>query len=384
VRREKTSVSTISQEQLAEEVHAQGTRLVIAVTGGGSGAISALLTTRGASRSILAATVPYAPAALSEWLGARPDEFCSAWTARAMAMAAFLKARQYDPDAVTCGVACTASLASDRPKRGPHRAHFAFQTAGTTAALSLELEKGRRSRFDEEAVVAAVMLNHVADACGAKGRIAVPLVVGESIQSTRVVAPPDRQDLLAGRRPAIPLRAAGDQARPRAVFPGAFNPLHDGHKTMAAAAQQILGQEVTCEISILNVDKPPLDFIEIDRRARQFSPGQAVWLTRAPHFSEKARLFPGATFVVGADTLARVGHPRYYGGQEAAMHQAIADIASHGCRFLVFGRTIEGTFRTLGDLQIPAALLSICQEVPEKLFRDDISSTQLRSQEPRE
>ena len=121
---------------------------MIAVTGGGSGAISALLTTRGASRSILAATVPYAPAALSEWLGARPDEFCSAWTARAMAMAAFLKARQYDPDAVTCGVACTASLASDRPKRGPHRAHFAFQTAGTTAALSLELEKGRRSRFD--------------------------------------------------------------------------------------------------------------------------------------------------------------------------------------------------------------------------------------------
>lgn len=373
-------MSTVPQEQLAQEVHAQGLRLVIAVTGGGSEAISALLTTSGASRSILAATVPYAPEALGEFLGARPDEFCSAWTARAMAMAAFLKARQYDPDAPVCGVACTASLASDRPKRGPHRAHFAYQTASTTAALSLVLEKGRRSRAEEEAVVAGVLLNHIADACGVTNRLTTPLVAGEPIDSTRVVAPQDQQDLLAGRTLAVPMHAARDRTKPAAVFPGAFHPLHGAHTRMAEVAHQMLGQDVAYEISILNVDKPPLDFIEIDLRARQFSPQQAVWLSRAPQFTQKAQLFPGATFVVGVDTLERIGQPRYYGGQEAAMQQAIADIVSRGNRFLVFGRLVEGSFRTLGDLQIPAALASICREVPEHLFREDISSTQLRKQ----
>ena len=101
------------------EAHAGGIRLVIAVTGGGSGAISrwsARLPAR--CGSILAAVVPYAPEAPVEWLGGKPDEFCSSWTARAMAMAAYSKATQYDPQATTCGVACTASLASDRPKRG--------------------------------------------------------------------------------------------------------------------------------------------------------------------------------------------------------------------------------------------------------------------------
>ena len=56
--------------------------------------------------------------ALVEWLGGKPDEYCSSWTARAMAMQAYLKAKCYDSVADTCGVACTASLASDRPKRG--------------------------------------------------------------------------------------------------------------------------------------------------------------------------------------------------------------------------------------------------------------------------
>jgi nicotinamide mononucleotide (NMN) deamidase PncC len=371
---------SVSPDQLAREVHARGVRLVIAVTGGGSGAIPALLTGGGASRSILAAVVPYCEQALVEWLGARPEAFCSPWTARAMAMAAFSKAAGYEPDAPVLGVACTASLASDRPKRGPHRAHFAYQSASTTAELSLELEKGRRPRAEEEALVAALVLNHVAEGCGAAARVAVPLSDQEHIHATRVVAPQDQQELLAGRVEAVRLNAARDQPGPRAVFPGAFHPLHDGHKKMADVARQILGCEVAYEISILNVDKPPLDFIEIDERAGQFSPRQAVWLTRAPRFTQKAQLFPGATFVVGADTIERIAEPRYYQGQESALEDAIDEIASRGCNFLVFGRIADGAFRTLDDLKIPSTLERICRQVPRNVFREDISSTFLRSQ----
>lgn len=374
----------VSQTQLAEEVHATDCRMVIAVTGGGSGAISALLTVPGASRTVLAAVVPYASQALVEWLGGRPDEFCSARTARAMAMAAFLKARTYDPQGRTCGVACTASLASDRPKRGPHRAHLAYQTATTTCELSLELEKGRRSRGEEEGIVAALVLNMIAAASGAHARLDVPLVESEHPQTSQIVAPLEQQQLLAGQVRVIPLGGKTQNCAPEAIMPGAFDPLHDGHRKMAEIAARLLGCEVDFEISITNVDKPPLDFIEIDRRARQFSTAQdvseCVWLSRAPRFSEKAELFPGATFVVGADTIARIGDPRYYGGQDAAMQEAIARIAAAGCRFLVFGRQVEGVFRTLSELPIPPQLARLCQEVPQAEFRNDVSSTQLRAQ----
>ncbi len=365
--------------QLAEEVHAGGVRLVIAVTGGGSQAISALLTTPGASRSILAAAVPYAAEALVEWIGAEPEEYCSAATARAMAMAAYLKAQNYAAGAVTCGVACTASLASDRPKRGDHRAHFAWQSATTTATLEINLAKGHRTRAEEEAVVAAALLNLIAEACCAASRVAVPLIENERLESRHVVAPQEHQDLLAGRTDCIPHHQAADPIKPRALFPGAFNPLHEGHKKMAAVAAQILGCPVAYEISIVNVDKPPLDFIDIEQRTRLFAAHDEVWLSRAPHFSEKARLFPGATFIVGADTIERVGQPRYYGGEAGAMNEALAAIAAAGCRFLVFGRVTAGKFRQLADLNLPETLAAICREVPESVFRDDISSTNLRA-----
>lgn len=364
------------EQQLAQEVHARGVRTVIAVTGGGSRAISTLLGEPGASRSILAAAVPYAPKALVEWLGARPREFCSARTARAMAMAAFLKANSYDPSAPVCGVAATASLTSDRPKRGPHRVHVAWQSATTTAALSLELEKGRRRRAEEEALAAALVLNAVAEACGATRRLELPLVAGERVETARVEAPADEQDLLAGRTSAVPRGAAARDTSPRAVLAGAFDPLHTGHRKMAAVAQAMLGCDVALEISIENVDKPPLDFIEIDQRLRQFAPHDTVWLTRAPTFVKKAQLFPGATFVVGADTIQRIGHPRYYGDQ-AALAAAIESLAAAGCRFLVFGRATDGRFRTLDDLRLPEILARLCQGVPENAFREDISSTEL-------
>ena len=72
-----------------------------------------------------------------------------------MAMGAFRRAVAYNaPEATPAGVACTAGLATDRPKRGEHRIHVAVQTAARTATWSLELLKDRRSRLDEERLTA--------------------------------------------------------------------------------------------------------------------------------------------------------------------------------------------------------------------------------------
>lgn len=374
-------------QQLVRQIHEAGTRFVIACTGGGSTSIAQLLEAPGASRSVLAAVIPYCDAALTEWLGGRPDQACAVPTARAMAMAAFGRARQYDQAAPKlAGLGCTASLATDRPKRGPHRLHLAAQTAEATVTWSLELAKGRRSRSQEEQLVSRLFLNLAAETAGLADQISIELLEGEQVERSSVVAPEAWRELLMGRVAAIQAAAEQPQQEGHAdagpvIFAGAFHPLHAGHRRMAEIARERLGAPVQFELSVFNVDKPPLDYCEIDARVRQFDPSQPLWLTRTPTFLEKARQFPGATFVLGTDTLRRIADPRYYGGDPAACQRAIEQIVAQGCRFLVFGRADGERFVSLADLGLPEALRAACQEVPADVFRDDTSSTELRRQE---
>lgn len=370
-----------------EAIHATRTRVVLAITGGGSRAISRLLEVGGASRTVLEAVVPYSAVALDDWLGATPERYCDERTARAMAMAAFERARRLTRDEAdrqgaddVAGVGCTASLASDRPKRGAHRAYVAVQTARFTQSSSVTLVAGRRSRAEEERAVGTLVLRAVAAACGLAGGFDVELAADEPAATSRTDPPESWSDLLLGRRDCASGHA-GDDGKPGdgcVVFPGAFHPRHVGHRRMAEVAARRTGRAVAHEISLVNVDKPPLDFAELAERAGQFAANEPLWITRAATFREKADIFEGATFIVGADTIERIADPRYYGGDEAARDAAIARMAERGCRFLVFGRLVGQRFETLSQIDLPPALRRLCDEVPIAEFREDVSSTELR------
>jgi nicotinamide mononucleotide (NMN) deamidase PncC len=364
------------------QIHASGRRLVLATTGGGSRAISRLLTVPGASRSVHEALVPYAEPAMARFLGGKPDQYCSPATARAMAMAAYRRALDYGDSAVMAvGLGCTASLASDRPKHGPHRLHVAAQTRAATRLVSLELEKGARTRDEEETLAAGIVLNLLAECCAVAARVPVTLTASEQLQTSHIDASDPWQALLAGEIDRLRVSPPGEPASPpKVIFPGAFHPLHEGHRGMAAVAAQLLGAAVEFEITIINADKPALDYLEIDSRVRQFGADEPVWLSRAATFVEKSFLFPQVTFVVGADTIERIAAARYYGGDPAAVDRAMQTIGAQGCRFLVFGRSHEGRLRSLGDLDLPPAVVVLCREVPAALFRVDVSSSVLRRQ----
>ena len=114
---------------LIEQIHASGRRVVLAITGGGSGAIGELLRVPGGSRTLVEAIVPYDGASLARFLARAPDQACSEETATAMARRARERVRTLAPEATTAvGLGATASLASDRPKKGEHRCHIAVAT----------------------------------------------------------------------------------------------------------------------------------------------------------------------------------------------------------------------------------------------------------------
>lgn len=415
-------------QTLIGRIHAAPQQAVIVATGGGASAISELLGVPGGSRTLLEAVVPYSAEALTEWLRRRPEQFCVEETALAMAAVADERAktlsasqrgsRMQEGTAVAdelsgllIGVACTASLVSDRPKKGEHRAYVATQTRGETVTYSLILEKGARQRADEERLVGHLILQALARAAGLDELPALELRTGEQVVTQVATAQPLVIELLEKKRGVVwslpaPGSLDGLQARPTSrnggaerdagtalhaelPFPhsapagilcGAFHPLHFGHEQLRIAAERIVGGPVYYEMSIRNVDKPPLDFLSLQRRRAQFTE-QPLALTAVATFAEKAVLFKGVTFVVGIDTAERIIEPRYYGGSAGSMESALAQIRDAGCRFLVAGRKKEARFETLRDAKIPGEFAALFAEVRESEFRADVSSTQLRSAE---
>jgi nicotinamide mononucleotide (NMN) deamidase PncC len=346
----------------AQRLHDAPWQGVFHVTGGGSSLIAEMLGTAGASRTVLDVRIPYAATALADLLGAPPEQACSEATARAMAMSAFIKARNLGASQ-PFGFACTASLATDRTKRGEHRAHAAIQTESDTFHAFWTFSGDRIA--EEQALVEALWakLGQALDIDGIEGSV--------DIQRTR--AEPAWRALLLGETPA----QATAEHDGRLLLPGAFNPLHDGHRQMLSIAEQLTGLEGAYELSVANVDKPFLDYREIALRLAQFN--RPVWLTRLPTFIEKARQFPGAIFVVGLDTLMRIAEPRYYGSPELR-DAVLAELDNSGARYLVFGRELEGRFKVLSDLasELPESLLSRATEVDAARFRNPVSSTDIR------
>ena len=369
---------------IVKKLHDRPNRGVIYVTGGGSLVLSDLLQVPGASATLLEARIPYAQASLASLLGAPPEQACSPETARDLAMCAFLRAQQLAPkpnepkkegnadDAETFGFAVTASLSSTRLKRGQHRAFCALQTSARTHTTSLGLAKGSRTREGEERLVADVALGVIAEALGI-ARPHVELTTGDALKAQVAEGDGDLPALLSGARSAI---GPGD-GTPKAVLPGAFNPLHQGHQRMAAAAATKLGEPVAYELCVRNVDKPPLNFHDMRTRREQFGASEDVWLTNASTFVEKARVFGAVTFIVGADTMRRIADARYY--EDGDVNTAVTELARIGCRFLVFGRVEGARFVTLDDLDLPKGLRDLCDGLGEAEFRSDISSTALRA-----
>jgi hypothetical protein len=377
----------IAWRQLITAVHSSGRKAALAITGGGSGAISELLRVPGGSRLLLEAQVPYDTQALATFLGFAPVQASSAETAIAMAQTVRLRAAALAPDADVVGLGATAALVSDRPRRGEHRYHIACATSAGVAHCTALLAKGRRDREAEEDLVSRSIVLFLARACGVVAPSPRSLLdADEEYVETETVTVDMINRLLAGEHNRVSVQPDGQMLlaapSPPVLLPGSFNPLHDGHVSLARIAEEVRQRPVAFEISVTNVDKPPLAGDTVRRRITQFAWKSPVELTRAPTFLEKSRIFSGTTFVIGADTAERLVAPKYYGDDEVRMHAALDEIGGAGSSFLVAVRVdAEGRVRRLTDIQVPRRYVDLFDEIPEHRFRSDTSSSAIRARE---
>jgi hypothetical protein len=399
------SLSDAAWQQLISTLHASGRKAALAITGGGSGAIGELLRVPGGSRLLIEAQVPYDELALAAFLGFAPAQACSSGSAIAMAQSARARAARLVPstgvgagtDLVGLGV--TAALVSDRPRKGEHRFHIAFaNSAGpnsTGAHCTCVLAKGRRDRAAEEDLVSRAIVLWLARACGIAAPSPRSLIDADEhyaetvsektgVAADQLSAGDAIDQLLAGEVDRVTVQPDGQMMlsapQPSLLFPGSFNPLHEGHLLLARVAEELRQQPLAFEISVTNVDKPPLAGETVRRRLAQFAWKSPVELTRAPTFLEKSRLFPSTTFVIGADTAERLVAPKYYADDELRMHVALEEIANSGGSFLVAVRIdAGGRFRALNDIPVPRRYTNLFTEIPEHRFRLDVSSSELRA-----
>jgi len=411
--------------KLVERLHSSPVRCSIITTGAGGLAVSALLGVPGCSRTLIDAHIPYHLTVSRGILDHYPRSLVSEKVGVELAQAAFhkgVKTIEGDgADASTViGVGATAAIATDRARKGADVAYIACWARGEVTKYRVLLDKND-ARSDQEAIVSRVLLAALADGARVPHDDCLELpaptddIPGTAADAANLsrngswfsrsvtpVAKDPFQSLLDGDVPTVVVNRNGcprlrvppfceDDVAPSEahylLYPGSFNPLHWGHTELARVASQVVKDKhgpkpviITYEVAVSRVGKADLgSAADLHAHARQFSDaGHRVAFTTAKLFVDKAKAFPHHGLVVGIDTVVRVLDPKYYNDDRDQMLNALRQIRSCNCYFVVGGRIKDGKWIDLSGVDVPAEVADMFVPIPQRLFRVDISSTEIR------
>jgi nicotinic acid mononucleotide adenylyltransferase len=372
----------------ATQINKYGRKMCIAITGGGTGAIYELLRAGGGSNSLIEAIVPYNQIALENFLGYKVEKFCSEHTARKMALRAFQRAFKLTGDPGVVGVGATAVLHKggdgvEKYSDGSLRKHLLYVAVHTithTFIYGFEFTDKGMDRLAEEEVSSQAILDVILVSV-VNNLDRNPLLDYDSLVTSdwsEMTPSGDMIDLMLGYTKLAP--AMVNKPITDLLYPGSFSPAHAGHMRLAKAVADLTDKEVTFEVCIENVAKPPLDWIDIceifysvrDQRDIHKVPWANLVFTRLPKFIDKAQHFHQPTFIVGADTAKRIVAPEYCPEGIGAMVSALDNCHA---QFIIGER--EGT-----DLTPVKEYLKNATYLTKEQYKDQgESSTKIRNQQ---
>jgi Cytidylyltransferase-like len=266
------------------------------------------------------------------------------------------------------GLGLTASVASRSAHRGDHRVYVATVSAMGCWLYSGVLVKGAGvdARRKDGDIVDTLAL--------------AALLAATQVETARDVWPEllefdhrECSDLAmavflerpywaaSGKRNKAPTNGNG-----LTLFPGAFNPPHDGHFWMARE------HRATFHLTINPPHKLALTVADALERAKLLDGFPRLFTANDPLYLDKARRFPGARILIGVDAVERMLDPRW--GVEVA--PLIEELRQLGIKLLVADRQVDGRFETID--QIAAAPRDLCERILGPAQHLTMSSTKIR------
>jgi len=342
-------------------------RVFIAATGAGAGAQHDLWKIPGCSSYFCGAAFPYGTDQTDEFLGFKPDKYCSEDTALYLAMESYKRAWN-GRDCEAIGIGLSASVASVSKHRGEHEIFASVVYGdGLVASHHQILKKGQgdeaRHRDGNKADRMITGLLRFA--------------TGKSVESKNFTYKTGEAIELFFKKPFFDVDGTrGPNPSiingPVTLYPGAFNPVHKGHVAIAEAANAIYN------ITQDSPHKPPLSLADMLQRAKMLKGKRVLFSRGDPLYIDKARLAPGTTFMIGSDALLRMLDPKW--GPE--VKHMLYEFVSLYTTFLVAPRIVDGQLLTMDNV------LDSCGvdfQTRHDLFKElkiepsDISSSQIRN-----
>lgn len=363
---------------LKDLVNRTDLNIFIYTTGAGAGIQQKIWNTPGCSSFFVGSSMPYAARLSSRALGYTPNKFVSTDMAIDLAMSAYVQA--YEPGKKAIGIGLTASVASTKEHRGDHQVIVsAFSDDSCfTSIFKLKKGSGESQRLIDGELSDYFGLQVILHAAGYD----YCLLKDDSAShfDTRNEA---RESLI--NKPFFSkfgVRSFMPNLENIIFYPGNYDPLHLGHAGAAHATRQMVASQynkLTDVIFTTTADPPhkkELTSAEIMQRVAMMQGYDFMVTYGDARYIDKARRFPNASFIIGADALLRMLDPKW----GIPVLPLLEEFSQLTTKFYVVGRLVNGVFTTLHDIENKFPILYKYQRnfIPVQ-GRWDVSSTEIRN-----
>jgi nicotinic acid mononucleotide adenylyltransferase len=372
-------------EPLVARINATPYMGYYAIAGGGTRFVPEFLECGGGSATILGVNIPYNQGLFDEFVFnahadyGTPFKYVSEEAAIALANASYEK-RTTEKG---FGIGVTVSLAKGGPEREgrEHMIFIAGVREGKTVIQTTTLQQGR-SRVDEESLVVWNIFKVTAELLdvefGLSDHFGMEVRREGEETKTRIIPTlvgTDTWHYHDNHECEVTAQALLEKDT-TAIFPGSFNPIHEGHRVIKEFVEEKLGLDVVYELSVVNVEKDEVHHTEVEKRLQEI--GEHTLVTNAASFNEKIEMYYGGIFVVGVDTFERIISLKY---------NTMADMLKwvEKCvKFIVIPRDGKTVWDVFTDSDFKEIIEALIDKEHQKLVDEidhPISSTEIRNEE---
>jgi len=347
-----------------------GYKIHVAAAGAGTLIQHELWKTPGASAWLSGASFMYDRQELQDALGFDPDKACSDNTAIHLACLAYMKAYKFNSRVI--GIGITASVATVVAHRGDHRVHVCIITPDRCFVKKFILEKkvGHEARAQDNdtcTMIALDMLNVAID-CDNQNDSAE--ITNDHLLMKLLTKPVFRES--GQRTEQLPTNSA--------IFPGTYNPPHEGHFGIADTVSSLYGHRVVHQITIDSIHKQRLTAQRVLETAKMLKGHDVIFTTGDSLYVQKLERFQ-LPMIIGVDALKQTLDPKWGINQDVLLDR----FCKVGQPIFVNSRKIDDKIITLSDVLAETNLKNpFILSTNRRLFVSipglyDYSSTQLRN-----